>query len=135
MCYMFKTRQTGMDRTDSMLYRLIVFAASRGLIMSCIRVVLTGDIRQFFVYNDKLYWAVFHFMLGKLCSNSVLASLNIRDFMRGDDSSNYSGSNSIALSPAFALRSGFGFRKVTACFVLCCNAPIRTDTHLVASLT
>ena len=51
MCYMFKTRQTGMDRcvharasydsnadmlddrTDSMLYRLIVFAASRGLIM------------------------------------------------------------------------------------------------------
>lgn len=71
-------------------------------------------------------------MLGKLCSNSVLASLNIRDFMRGDDSSNYSGSNSIALSPAFAPRSGFGFRKPELMHVVL-SKDVRTDDHQFTS--
>ena len=57
--------------------------------------------------------------------------LNIRDIMRGNDSSNYSGSNSIALS---APRSGVGFRKVIAHRVLCRDALIRTNTNLAASL-
>ncbi|KAF8909556.1 hypothetical protein CPB85DRAFT_741123 [Mucidula mucida] len=84
MCYVFRSGQLGFSRrTDRSLSRLIIFAASRGVIMSIVQIVYTV---VFFVYPHKLIWVVFHFILGKLFSNSVLASLNVRKIMRGNHS-------------------------------------------------
>ncbi|KAI0042340.1 hypothetical protein FA95DRAFT_586287 [Auriscalpium vulgare] len=93
MSYLFRVRFTGQKSTDSMLYRLTIFAVSRGVVLSVLQIVYTGLV---FGYNDKLYWAVTHFILGKICTNSVLASLNVREIMRDGGSSNHTP-NSIAL--------------------------------------
>ncbi|KAF5368110.1 hypothetical protein D9757_011569 [Collybiopsis confluens] len=39
----------------------------------------------YFSNPNQLFWVPFHFMLAKFCVNSVIASLNIRDHMRGKD--------------------------------------------------
>ncbi|KAI0065249.1 hypothetical protein BV25DRAFT_1913863 [Artomyces pyxidatus] len=95
MCYLFSSRQTGAKSTDSMLQRLIIFALSRGVVMSVIQICYTIVV---FSYPNQLYWVIFHFMLGKLSCNSVLASLNVREIMRGGSyASSSGGHNSFAL--------------------------------------
>ncbi|KAF5368125.1 hypothetical protein D9757_011571 [Collybiopsis confluens] len=82
MCIYFGNMHTGMKSTDSMIHRLTVFAASRGLIICGIQIVYTA---VYFSNPNQLFWVPFHFMLAKFCVNSVIASLNIRDHMRGKD--------------------------------------------------
>ncbi|THH09318.1 hypothetical protein EW146_g8714 [Bondarzewia mesenterica] len=132
MCYLFKTRQTGMRRTDNMLNRLILFAASRGLIMSIVQVLYTIT---FFVYNDKLIWVVFHFMLSKLCSNSVLASLNIRGIVRGDDAGTYTGSNNIGLRPTCASHTTLDFAKPDSTHIVLTRDTQKGDTSTGSYVT
>jgi len=83
MCWLFKSNQSGISkRTDRTLTRLIVFSLSRGIVMNMVQLLYTI---VYFVFPDQLYWVVFHFMLGKLFTNSVIASLNVREMMRGKD--------------------------------------------------
>ncbi|KAI0315719.1 hypothetical protein OF83DRAFT_325425 [Amylostereum chailletii] len=83
MTYMFRAKRTGMSRTDSILNRLLVFALSRGILMCLVQILYTVT---YFALHNTLIWAIFHFSLSKLCANSVIASLNVREIMRNGTS-------------------------------------------------
>ncbi|KAI0319642.1 hypothetical protein OF83DRAFT_1290961 [Amylostereum chailletii] len=94
MCILLGAHRHGIRRTDSILNRLIVFALSRGLVLgfsipySCVPTLSVEGpadptiFPQFFGFPNNLVWSIFHFSLSKLSSNSVLASLNVREIMR-----------------------------------------------------
>lgn len=91
MTYLLYQRKGGLKDTDNMLSRLIVFALTRGLVLSVTQIAYTA---VFFGYPEKLYWVIFHFSLSKLASNSVLASLNVREIVRGQSTPGASGGSS-----------------------------------------
>jgi len=85
MCYFFKSKQTdeSFSVTNGILNKLLLFALSRGVIMCLAQAFYTIS---YFAFHATLIWVIFHFALGKLSSNSVIATLNAREILRNSSS-------------------------------------------------
>ncbi|KAJ7636457.1 hypothetical protein FB45DRAFT_906645 [Roridomyces roridus] len=77
--YLMKTRTGLRTKTDSIVTRLILYAINTGLLTS---VVVLMDMVCFLTMPDNLIHLSFNIMVGKLYSNSLLATLNFRDSVR-----------------------------------------------------
>ncbi|KAF8165087.1 hypothetical protein B0H34DRAFT_222439 [Crassisporium funariophilum] len=72
--------RTGFKKSDTMISRLIMFTVSTGLLTS---VCAVASLVSILVWGQTLIYVAFYFSLGRLYSNSVLATLNARQTIRG----------------------------------------------------
>ncbi|KAE9387115.1 hypothetical protein BT96DRAFT_948609 [Gymnopus androsaceus JB14] len=61
MCHFFRSMQTGLRSTDTMIKCLVIFAASRGLLLSIFQIL---DTVVYFASSNKPIWVSFHYMVG-----------------------------------------------------------------------
>ncbi|KDR83472.1 hypothetical protein GALMADRAFT_132917 [Galerina marginata CBS 339.88] len=82
--FLHKSR-TGFKKSDTMISRLIAFTVSTGLLTS---ICAVASLISILASGDTLIYVAFYFSLGRLYSNSVLATLNARQIIRklGEDS-------------------------------------------------
>ncbi|KAJ7597907.1 hypothetical protein C8J56DRAFT_330499 [Mycena floridula] len=79
LCFLLHTSRTGFQRSDTMINKLIMFAVNTGLLTSLCAVASLISIVT--APNTFLYIAFF-FIIGRLYSNSLLATLNARQMIR-----------------------------------------------------
>ncbi|KAJ7144232.1 hypothetical protein C8R44DRAFT_865196 [Mycena epipterygia] len=73
-------RMEGVSSTERMIDTLILYIITRGLLTAIIQLMYLA---VGLAFPDQLYWQPFRQILGKLYVNSVLASLNVRQSVRG----------------------------------------------------
>lgn len=69
------TQRTGFGRTDALIDKLLRYTINTGLLTS---IIATVDLIAFCTMNNLVHLA-FNFVLGKLYTNTLLATLNARD--------------------------------------------------------
>ncbi|KAF9483932.1 hypothetical protein BDN70DRAFT_873049 [Pholiota conissans] len=72
--------RTGFKKSDNMISKLIAFTVSTGLLTS---VCAVASLISILASGHTLIYVAFYFSLGRLYSNSVLATLNARQIIRG----------------------------------------------------
>ncbi|EPT04367.1 hypothetical protein FOMPIDRAFT_1046236 [Fomitopsis schrenkii] len=76
-------KRTGFRGTDSLITMLVAFAIQRGVLTALMQFLhFATYIGTFKEGATKLIWALFHFPGGKIYTNSFLAVLNIRHWLR-----------------------------------------------------
>ncbi|KAH8108733.1 hypothetical protein DFH11DRAFT_1070763 [Phellopilus nigrolimitatus] len=80
LVYFLSKNRTGFERTDSLITTLTVYAINTGLLTS---ICATAAVVSFATMPLNFVWLSFFWCLGKLYVNSLLASLNSREALRG----------------------------------------------------
>ncbi|EKM80267.1 hypothetical protein AGABI1DRAFT_106493 [Agaricus bisporus var. burnettii JB137-S8] len=78
--FFLQRSRTGFKKSDTMITRLIVFTVSTGVFTS---ICAIASLVSILVWENTLIYVAFYFSLGRLYSNSVLATLNARIAIRG----------------------------------------------------
>jgi len=78
--YFLRRSRTGFKKSDTMISRLIMFTVSTGFLTS---ICAIASLVSIVVWGQTLIYVAFYFSLGRLYSNSVLATLNARQSIRG----------------------------------------------------
>jgi len=78
--YFLRRSRTGFKKSDTMISRLIMFTVSTGFLTS---ICAIASLVSILVWGRTLIYVAFYFSLGRLYSNSVLATLNARRSIRG----------------------------------------------------
>ncbi|KAJ3569349.1 hypothetical protein NP233_g5109 [Leucocoprinus birnbaumii] len=78
--YFLHRSRTGFKKSDTMITRLIVFTVSTGVFTS---ICAIASLVSILAWGNTLIYVAFYFSLGKLYSNSILATLNARITIRG----------------------------------------------------
>ncbi|KAI0828860.1 hypothetical protein BC628DRAFT_1171745 [Trametes gibbosa] len=79
LCTILQTSKTGFEKSNLLVNRLIIFSVNTGLLTSvcaCISLITVLALPNTFVY------ICFFFLIGRLYSNSLLATLNARKALR-----------------------------------------------------
>lgn len=79
LCVLLHRSRTGFQRSDSMINKLIIFAVNTGVLTSLCAIASLISIA---VAPDTFLYIAFFFCLGRLYSNSLLATLNARKMIR-----------------------------------------------------
>ncbi|KAF9569423.1 hypothetical protein CPC08DRAFT_182786 [Agrocybe pediades] len=95
LCLFLHRSRTGFKKSDTMIRKLIAFTVSTGFFTS---ICAIASLISILASGDTLIYVAFYFSLGRLYSNSVLATLNARQTIRA------LGEHSDELS--FSLQSG-----------------------------
>ncbi|KAI0751311.1 hypothetical protein C8Q80DRAFT_566226 [Daedaleopsis nitida] len=85
LCTILHTSRTNFARSNTLINKLIVFAVNTGLLTSvcaCISLI------TFFTVPDTFIYICFYFLIGRLYSNSLMATLNARQSLREAASTN-----------------------------------------------
>lgn len=85
LCFFLHRSRTGFKKSDTMISRLILFTVSTGMLTS---ICAVASLISILIWGQTLIYVAFYFSLGRLYSNSVLATLNARNDIRelGEDS-------------------------------------------------
>lgn len=75
LCFLLARSRTGLEVTDRMISRLIVIVVNTGVLTS---VCAVGSLVSLAVFPATLIYAAFYFCIGRLYTNSLLATLNAR---------------------------------------------------------
>ncbi|GAV99496.1 hypothetical protein LENED_000956 [Lentinula edodes] len=78
--YFLHRSRTGFKKSDTMISKLIMFTVSTGLLTS---VCAVASLLSILIWGKTLIYVAFYFSLGRLYSNSLLATLNARKGIRG----------------------------------------------------
>ncbi|KAK0490651.1 hypothetical protein IW261DRAFT_1555829 [Armillaria novae-zelandiae] len=78
--YFLHRSRTGFKKSDTMISKLILFSISTGLMTS---ICAVASLISILIWGKTLIYVAFYFSLGRLYSNSVLATLNARKSIRG----------------------------------------------------
>ncbi|THV03626.1 hypothetical protein K435DRAFT_962341 [Dendrothele bispora CBS 962.96] len=78
--YLHQSR-TGIKTTDSVINKLLLYAINTGLLTSVFALI---DMICFLTMPSNLIHIAFNLMIGKLYTNSLLASLNVRTSLRSE---------------------------------------------------
>jgi hypothetical protein len=79
LCYLLHSSRTGFQRSDTIINKLIVFAVNTGLLTS---ICAVASLISITVAGNTFVYICFFFVLGRLYSNSLLATLNARQMIR-----------------------------------------------------
>ncbi|KAI0028368.1 hypothetical protein K488DRAFT_89815 [Vararia minispora EC-137] len=77
MVFLLRKMRTGIQKSDQILNNLIIFMLSRGIVVCIVQIIYTGT-----SFTSTLIWIAPHFCIGKLATNAVLASLNVRELVK-----------------------------------------------------
>ncbi|KAF5371406.1 hypothetical protein D9615_009697 [Tricholomella constricta] len=80
LCIMLHRARTGFKRSDSMINRLMLFVVNTGVLTSCCAV---ASLISLIASPLTLVYASFYFCIGRLYTNSFLATLNARRTLTG----------------------------------------------------
>ncbi|KAF8076043.1 hypothetical protein FPV67DRAFT_394874 [Lyophyllum atratum] len=99
LCFFLHRSRTGFRKSDTMISKLIMFTVSTGVLTS---ICAIASLVSIIVWGQTLIYVAFYFSLGRLYSNSVLATLNARQAIRelGEDSDDLSFS--FKMRPTFS---------------------------------
>jgi len=78
MCHYLAKRRTGYKRTNSIIMTLMIFSINTGLLTSIIATVCAIT---FAIMPTNFVWQSFFWVLGKCYVNSLLATLNSREYI------------------------------------------------------
>ncbi|KAF8887393.1 hypothetical protein BD779DRAFT_1786229 [Infundibulicybe gibba] len=79
LCTLLHRSRTGFQRSDTMINKLILFAVNTGFLTSLCAV---ASLISIVVAGDTFLYIAFFFCIGRLYSNSLLATLNARRMIR-----------------------------------------------------
>ncbi|EIN10381.1 hypothetical protein PUNSTDRAFT_112238 [Punctularia strigosozonata HHB-11173 SS5] len=83
LCVMLHTSRTGFKKSDTVIRRLMIYVVNTGLLTSTSAL---GSLVSIVVWPNAFIYICFYFTLGRLYTNSLLATRNIRAKMTsGDD--------------------------------------------------
>ncbi|TFK73030.1 hypothetical protein BDN72DRAFT_894272 [Pluteus cervinus] len=116
--YLHRSR-TGFKRSDTMISKLIMFTVSTGLLTS---ICAVASLLTIVIWGETLIYVAFYFSLGRLYSNSILATLNARKSIRG------LGDDHEDLSFSLQSLSKIGPRNLTASPNISTGISIKIDT-------
>ncbi|KAI0759696.1 hypothetical protein BD413DRAFT_722215 [Trametes elegans] len=80
VAYYLYSRRTGLQRSNDIITKLIALTITTGMLTTLFNV---ADLIAYITARDDLYVLFFNFMLGKLYANSLLSSLNSREYLMG----------------------------------------------------
>ncbi|KAF8189001.1 hypothetical protein BJ912DRAFT_926188 [Pholiota molesta] len=80
LCFYLHRGRSEISRTNTMINKLIVFAVNRGVITTFLQLFY---LIAFEIKPDSMAWVAFHVSISKVYTNSVLATLNSRNAIRG----------------------------------------------------
>ncbi|GLB41510.1 hypothetical protein LshimejAT787_1001100 [Lyophyllum shimeji] len=95
LCTLLHRSRTGFHRSDTMINKLILFAVNTGVLTSLCAV---ASLISIVVAGDTFLYIAFFFCIGRLYSNSLLATLNARKMIRGAADGIHSTSDNLSLS-------------------------------------
>ncbi|PFH45817.1 hypothetical protein AMATHDRAFT_71062 [Amanita thiersii Skay4041] len=95
LCVLLHRSRTGFHRSDTMINKLILFAVNTGCFTSLCAV---ASLISIVVAGNTFYYIGFFFCIGRLYSNSLLATLNARKMIRGAADGVQSTSDNLSLS-------------------------------------
>ncbi|TFK52273.1 hypothetical protein OE88DRAFT_1380602 [Heliocybe sulcata] len=78
MCHYLAKRRTGFKRTNSIIMTLMIFSINTGLLTS---IIATACAITFAIMPTNFVWQSFFWVLGKCYVNSLLATLNSREYI------------------------------------------------------
>ncbi|KAE9402484.1 hypothetical protein BT96DRAFT_547395 [Gymnopus androsaceus JB14] len=92
LCFLLQTSKTGFGRSNTILNKLTLFAVNTGLLTSLCAV---ASLVSILAAPDTFIYITFFFAMGRLYTNSLLATLNARNAIRraGDNVQSTSGIN------------------------------------------
>lgn len=79
LCLMLHRARTGFKKSDTMINRLMLFVVNTGVLTSCIAI---AALVALIASPLTLIYACFYFCIGRLYTNSFLATLNGRDLVK-----------------------------------------------------
>jgi len=80
LCAMLQKSRTGFKRSDTMINKLILFTMNTGLITS---ICAVASLISIIAAPTTLIYVGFYFTLGRFYANSLMATLNARQSIRG----------------------------------------------------
>ncbi|KAH9024293.1 hypothetical protein EDB84DRAFT_1615813 [Lactarius hengduanensis] len=83
MCWSLYRRRTGFARTDSVIMISMAYSVNSGLLTGLLSLAASISI---VVSPSSMIWLAFFWAMGKCYVNSLLAMLNSRNYIRGDQS-------------------------------------------------
>ncbi|KAF8999303.1 hypothetical protein BDQ17DRAFT_756729 [Cyathus striatus] len=95
LCVLLHRSRTGFERSDTMINKLILFAVNTGLLTS---ICACASLISITVAGETFLYIGFFFCIGRLYTNSLLATLNARKMIRGAGNGTHSTSDAISLS-------------------------------------
>ncbi|KAJ3787198.1 hypothetical protein GGU10DRAFT_433307 [Lentinula aff. detonsa] len=106
LTWLLQTSKTGFQRSDTMLNKLTIFAVNTGALTSLFAV---ASLISILAAPDTFIYITFFFCMGRLYTNSLLASLNARKKIRngGDNVHTTTGHNFSFQSRSFTKPSSF----------------------------
>ncbi|EIM83304.1 uncharacterized protein STEHIDRAFT_141116 [Stereum hirsutum FP-91666 SS1] len=78
--FMLNRARTGFRTTNSMINRLVTFSLNTGLVTSVDALIAAITLK---VWPNTYIYMLFYLMLGRLYTNSLMATLNSREYIRG----------------------------------------------------
>ncbi|KAH0587161.1 hypothetical protein H2248_005970 [Termitomyces sp. 'cryptogamus'] len=127
LCYFLQRSRTGFKKSDTMISKLILFTVSTGVLTS---ICAIASLISILVWPSTLIYAAFYFCLGRLYSNSVLATLNARQSIRELGEDNDELSFSFRMRPMFSktFENVFSTKSQPLNSNRCTNISIKIDT-------
>ncbi|KAI0710831.1 hypothetical protein C8Q76DRAFT_798357 [Earliella scabrosa] len=99
LCTILHSSKTGFSRSNTLINKLMVFAINTGLLTS---VCACASLITFWVYPNTFVYICFYFLMGRLYSNSLMATLNARKSLQAHST----GDLSISLRDVSGSASG-----------------------------
>ncbi|KIK01962.1 hypothetical protein K443DRAFT_6495 [Laccaria amethystina LaAM-08-1] len=100
LCSLLHFSRTGFHRTDTIINKLIIFSVNTGLLTSLCAI---ASLVSILAAGQTFIYIAFFFCMGRLYTNSLIATLNarksIRDASDGIHSTNPSESHAVSLEP------------------------------------
>ncbi|RXW17156.1 hypothetical protein EST38_g8698 [Candolleomyces aberdarensis] len=95
LCTILHRSRTGFHRSDTMINKLILFSVNTGFLTSLCAV---GSLITIVVAGHTFLYIAFFFCIGRLYTNSLLATLNARKMIRGSADGIHSTSDNLSFS-------------------------------------
>ncbi|KAF8959577.1 hypothetical protein BDZ97DRAFT_1666845 [Flammula alnicola] len=95
LCTLLHFSRTGFHRSDTMINKLILFSVNTGFLTSLCAV---ASLVSIVVAGNTFLYIAFFFCIGRLYTNSLLATLNARKMIRTSGNGIHSGSDNLTLS-------------------------------------
>ncbi|KAJ2914321.1 hypothetical protein MD484_g6095, partial [Candolleomyces efflorescens] len=95
LCTILHRSRTGFHRSDTMINKLILFSVNTGFLTSLCAV---GSLISIVVAGHTFLYIAFFFCIGRLYTNSLLATLNARKMIRGSAGGIHSTSDNFSFS-------------------------------------
>ncbi|KAI9443467.1 hypothetical protein H4582DRAFT_1924958 [Lactarius indigo] len=116
MCWSLYRRRTGFAKTDSIILTLMAYSLNSGLLTGLLSIATTIS---FVVSPSSLIWVAFFWSMSKCYVNSLLATLNSRDYIRGrqpttNKQDNAYNISSIRIEPLSEARVSISMQRTTA---------------------